>query len=59
MNSQAEKCRRRALECERKAALATEKTARDTFRELAVQWRMMAKDAEDLERRRNDAQGAN
>ena len=59
MNPQAEKCRKRALECERNAVLATEKIARDTFRDLALQWRMMAKEAEDLERRRDDAQGAN
>jgi hypothetical protein len=56
MNRQAEKCRKRALECERKAVLATEKMARDTFRDLALQWRTMAQQAEELEWRRDDAQ---
>ena len=55
MNPQAEKCRRKALECERKAVLATEQTARDTFRDLALQWRTMAQQAEELEWRRDDA----
>jgi hypothetical protein len=58
MSQRAEKCRKRALECERKAVLATEQTARNTFQDLALQWRMMAQEAEELERRRDDAQKA-
>jgi len=56
MNPQAERCRRKALECERQAVLATEQTARDMFRDLALQWRTIAQEVEELERRRDDIQ---
>jgi hypothetical protein len=42
-----------------KAVLATEEKVRDTFRDLALQWMTMAEEVEELERRRDDAQGAN
>ena len=52
MASQSETCRRKALECERRAALATGRTIRRTYAELAQLWREMADQAEELERKK-------
>jgi hypothetical protein len=40
-------CRHKALECERRATLATEPNIRETFVDLARQWRDMADQAQD------------
>ena len=44
-------CLQKAAECEQRAALAGDDTNRKTYRELANQWRSMAKEVEELERR--------
>jgi hypothetical protein len=51
MASHSEMCRQKALECERRAALATEPNIRETFVDLARQWRDMADQAEELDRK--------
>jgi hypothetical protein len=51
MASQSEMCRQKALECERRATLATEPNIRETFVDLARQWRDMAHQAEELDRK--------
>ena len=48
----AETCRQKASECQRRAVLASDEGTRQTYHELARQWRYMAKQAEELERRR-------
>lgn len=55
MRGRAEACRRKALECERRAVLATEDAARALYLDLVHQWREMAEQAEELERRCADA----
>jgi hypothetical protein len=50
MSDQAEACRRKAAECERAAALATDPGLKATYRDLARQWREMVEHSKDLER---------
>ena len=50
MNEHAAACRRKALECERAAILATDVAGRLMYFDLAKQWRDMADQAEALER---------
>ena len=45
---QADTCRKKAAECERRALLAQDETYRGTYRELAELWREMARQAEML-----------
>lgn len=42
---------RKAEDCERRAALATDERVRHTFEDLARDWRRMAEQADALERR--------
>jgi hypothetical protein len=42
----AAECRKNAAECERRAGLATDETARSMFGDLARQWRLLAKQAD-------------
>ena len=58
MRGRAEACRKKALECERRAVLATEDAARALYLDLVHQWREMAEQAEELERRCADAAAA-
>jgi hypothetical protein len=51
MASQSEMCRKKALECDRRATLATEPHIRETFVDLARLWRDMADQAEELDRK--------
>ena len=51
MSEQAKVCLERAADCERRMLLVTDETARKTYRELADQWRAMADQAEELEKR--------
>ena len=48
MSDTATALRSRALECERKAALAKDDAARRRFLDLAREWREMAADYEEL-----------
>ena len=50
MSERAERCRKKAIECERGAVLATDPAVRLIYADLARQWRDMAEQAEDLER---------
>lgn len=52
MQGQAEALRAKALECERRAVLATQDAIRAMYQELAHQWRDMAEQVEELERQR-------
>lgn len=52
MDDRAGACRKKALECERRAVLATEETVRATYLDLAHQWRDMAEHVENIERQR-------
>src|SRR5689334_11283192 len=51
-DEQVKACLEKAAECERRAVLASDDTARQTYRDLASQWRDMARQVVDLERRR-------
>jgi hypothetical protein len=42
----AAECRKNAAECERRAGLATDETARSMFGDLARQWRLLARQAD-------------
>jgi hypothetical protein len=48
LGQQAEACRKKAAECERRAVLAQDETYRRTYQELAQLWREMARQAEIL-----------
>jgi hypothetical protein len=50
MKNQAKACLDKAADCERRALLASEKSHRVIYLELARQWREMAKQAEVLNR---------
>jgi hypothetical protein len=50
---QPEECRKRALECVRKAQLVTGPLIRSMFAELAQHWTEMAADLENIERLRS------
>jgi hypothetical protein len=52
MSDRVEACKGKAVECERAALLATEDNVRKTYSDLARQWRLMARDAEDLDSKR-------
>ena len=54
MSDTAAALRNRALECERKAALAKDDAARGRFLDLAREWREMAADYEELCKPRAD-----
>jgi hypothetical protein len=43
-------CQKHAAQCDRRAILTIDETVRQLYRELAEQWRMMASDAERLDR---------
>jgi hypothetical protein len=43
-------CQKHAAQCDRRAILTMDQTVRHLYRELAEQWRMMATDAERLDR---------
>jgi hypothetical protein len=51
MLSRADECRQRADECRRNAAQAADDVLRGTYLDLARRWRMMAHQAESLERK--------
>jgi len=53
-----EACRRKALEFERAAEVATDPTAQQAYRDLADKWRERADWAEVLTRRLKGARGA-
>jgi hypothetical protein len=53
-----EACRRKALEFERAAEVATDPTAQQAYRDLADKWRERAERAEVLTRRPKGAPGA-
>jgi hypothetical protein len=44
-------CLEKAAECERRSALASDEAIRKTYLDLAIQWRSMANQAQDLQRR--------
>jgi hypothetical protein len=50
MGERIDKCRERAVECKRMAMLVTDETIRLLYLDLARQWLLMARDAEELER---------
>jgi hypothetical protein len=54
MNDRVETCRRKAADCTRAAILATDKDTRLMLLDLAKQWREMAEQAEELEKRYNN-----
>jgi hypothetical protein len=49
-------CLEKATECQRRAVLASDAATRKTYRDLAGQWRHMARQMEDLERHYPDWQ---
>jgi hypothetical protein len=57
MSQRAQACLRKAEECERAAALATERRVQTTYRDLAAQWHRMAEHSDDLERRYSASEG--
>ena len=56
VSEQAKLCREKAADCERRMLLATDPAVQKTYRELANQWREMADQAEELEKKR-ESQG--
>ena len=52
MSERAEACRKKALQCEHAAIRTTDTGARLMYLDMARQWREMAEQAEELERRR-------
>ena len=52
MSEQATLCRKKAADCERWMLLAADRAVQKTYRELANQWREMADQAEELEKKR-------
>jgi hypothetical protein len=52
MNERAEACRRKAMECERAAMIATNTVDRLMYLDLARHWREMVQQAVELEQRR-------
>jgi hypothetical protein len=53
MSDRVEACKGKAAKCERAALLATEDKVRNTYLDLAQQWREMALDAEHLDRKQD------
>ena len=51
MGERTEICLKKAAECERMAVLVSDETIRSVYLHLATQWRRMAEDVEELERR--------
>ena len=51
MSERTEACRKKALQCEHGAIVATDMGARLMYLDMARQWREMAEQAEDLEQR--------
>jgi hypothetical protein len=52
--NRADECRQRADECRRSAAQVADDALRVTYLDLARRWRMMAHEAESLERKATD-----
>jgi hypothetical protein len=55
MNSHAEYCRQRAIECDRIAARATDQSNKQKYFGLAERWREIASQADELARREREA----
>ena len=51
MNSHAEYCRQRAIECDRMAAKATDHSDKQRYKAIAERWREIARQADELARR--------
>jgi hypothetical protein len=54
MNDRVKTCRRKASDCLRAATLATGKDTRLMYLDLAQQWRQLAEQVKELERRYDD-----
>jgi hypothetical protein len=54
-SDQVNACREKAVECEHRARTVSEEPLREMYRDLAKQWRDMARQAEFFDRKRDRA----